>query len=203
MHGVAKSTFVINRQWLITTYSSLYSRQTHRTTCSRQSTTEATTTGIRAIVECRRLYRVLFIGHSANRTLPRAALDKVLRSVKSLFTECGTLGTQKHSANTALPSDEHSTKMALGKGPLVAVYGWRPSAFAEGRSPALGKAYSLPSVNYLTLGKESLYRVFSVGTRQSIFLFFYFSNQTFCDVFLHYIDLHIPFWDNYNSVFNS
>jgi hypothetical protein len=65
---------------------------------------------------------VLFIGHSAKKTLPRAALGKVLRSVKSFFTECGTLGTEKHSANTALLSGKHSTKMALGKGSLAAVY---------------------------------------------------------------------------------
>jgi hypothetical protein len=75
--------------------------------------------------------------------------------------------------------------------------------FAEGRIPALGKAYSLSSVKYRTLGKESHYRVSSADTRQSIFLFFYFPNQTFCGVFLHYIDLHVPLWDNYNSVFNS
>jgi hypothetical protein len=41
---------------------------------------------------------------------------------KSLFTECRTLGTEKHSANTALPSGKHSAKMALGKGLLAAVY---------------------------------------------------------------------------------
>jgi hypothetical protein len=33
--------------------------------------------------------------------------------------------------------------------------------------------------------------------------FFIFLNQTFCGMFLHYVDLHVPFWDNYNSVFNS
>jgi hypothetical protein len=80
------------------------------------------TTGIRTFAECQALCRVLFIGHSANKTLPRAALGKVLRSVKSLFTECGTLDIEKHSANTALPSGKQSTKMALGKGPLAAVY---------------------------------------------------------------------------------
>jgi hypothetical protein len=88
---------------------------------------------------------VLFIGHSAKTTLPSAALGKVLRSVKSLFTECRTLGTAKHSAKTALPSVKHSSKMALGKGPLAVVYSWRPSVFAEGRKLALGKADSLPS----------------------------------------------------------
>jgi hypothetical protein len=65
---------------------------------------------------------VLFIGHSTKKTLPSAALGKVLRSVKSLFTECRTLGTTKHSAKTTLPSGKHSTKKMLGKGPLVAVY---------------------------------------------------------------------------------
>jgi hypothetical protein len=48
-----------------------------------------------------------------------------------------------------------------------------------------------------------LCRVSSLDTRQSTFLFFYFPNQTFCGMFLHYVDLHVPFWDNYNSVFNS
>ena len=65
---------------------------------------------------------MLFIGQSAKKTLPSAALGKVLRSIKSLFTECGTLGTEEHSAKTALPSGKHSAKMALGKGPLAAVY---------------------------------------------------------------------------------
>jgi hypothetical protein len=67
------------------------------------------------------LCRVLFIGHSAKKILPSAALDKVLRSVKSLVTECRTLGTAKHSAKTALPRGKHSAKMALDKGPLAAV----------------------------------------------------------------------------------
>jgi hypothetical protein len=80
------------------------------------------TTGIRAFAECRWLCRVLFIGHSAKKTLPSAALGKVLRSVKSLFTECRTLGTAKHLAKTALPSVKHSAKTALDKGPLATVY---------------------------------------------------------------------------------
>jgi hypothetical protein len=81
----------------------------------------ADTTGIRAFAECRRLCRVLFIGHSAKTTLPSATLGKVLRSVKRLFTERRTLGTAKHSAKSALPRGKHSAKMALGKGPLAAV----------------------------------------------------------------------------------
>jgi hypothetical protein len=101
---------------------------------------------IRLFAECRRLCRVLFIGHSAKPTLPSAALGKVLRSVKSLFTECRTLGTAKHSAKTVLPSVKHSTNMALGKGPLAAVYSWRPSVFAECQISGTRQRESLPSV---------------------------------------------------------
>jgi hypothetical protein len=50
--------------------------------------------------------------------------------------------------------------------------------------------HSLPSVQAWTLSKI-------------FFLFFYFVYQTFCGMFLHYVDLHVPFWDNYNRVFNS
>jgi hypothetical protein len=80
------------------------------------------TTRIRLFAKCRRLCRVLFIRHSAKPTLPSVALGKVLRSVKILFTECGTLGTAQHSAKTSLPRVKHSAKTALGKGPLAAVY---------------------------------------------------------------------------------
>jgi hypothetical protein len=123
------------------------------------------TTGIRLFAECRRLCRVLFIGHSVKPSLPSAALGKVLRSVNSLFTEWRTLGTAKYSAKTALPSVKDSKNMALGKGPLA------PST-TDGRQ-------SLPSVKYLALGKESLCRVSYVDTRQSIFLFFLFLSPNF------------------------
>jgi hypothetical protein len=101
----------------------------------------------------------------AKPSLPSAVLGKLLRSVNSLFTECRTLGTAKHSAKTALPRVKHSANMALGKGPLA------PST-TDGRQ-------SLPSVKYLALGKESLCRVSYVDTRQSIFLFFLFLSPNF------------------------
>jgi hypothetical protein len=147
------------------------------------------TTGIRAFAECRRLCRVIFIGHSAKQTLPSTALGNVLRSVKSWFTECRTLGTTKHSAKTALPSVKHSANMALSKGPLAAVYNWRPSVFAECQISGTQQTVSLPSV----LCRHSAKHIF----------IFYFGYQTFCGMFLHYVDQHVPFWDNYNSVFYS
>ena len=47
---------------------------------------------------------------------------------------------------------------------------------------------SLPSANWTALGKV-------------YFIFFIFGNQTFYGVFLHYVDLQVPFWYNYKSVF--
>jgi hypothetical protein len=64
---------------------------------------------------------VFFVGHSAKKHLPRAALGKVLHSVTSSFTECRTLGTEIHSAKTSLPSAEPSAKAALTKEPSAAV----------------------------------------------------------------------------------
>jgi hypothetical protein len=123
------------------------------------------TTGIRGFAECRPLCRVSFVGHSANKSLPRTALGKVWLSVTSLFTECRTLDTGRHSAKTGLSSVKHSAKVALGKGPSVAV---------------------------LKLTAVSLYRVY----------FLDFVSQTFCGMFLHYVNLHLSFVDNYNRVFN-
>jgi hypothetical protein len=86
------------------------------------------TTGIRAFAECLTLCRVHFIGHSANQALPSAALGKVLLSVKSSFTECGTLGTERHSSKTDLPSGNTRQRLRSAKGRQ------RPSK-ADGRQP--------------------------------------------------------------------
>jgi hypothetical protein len=47
-----------------------------------------------------------------------------------------------------------------------------------------------------------LCRVSPADTRQSTLVFFCFGHQTFCGFFLHYVDLHVPFGDNYNCVCN-
>jgi hypothetical protein len=82
---------------------------------------QANTTGIRGFAECRPLCRVPFVGHSAKKALPRAALGKARLSATSLFTECWTLSTGPHSAKTRLSSVKHSAKVALGKGSSAAV----------------------------------------------------------------------------------
>jgi hypothetical protein len=69
----------------------------HGPTCiwgSRQYISiEPITTGIRGFAECWLLCRVPFVGHSAKKALPSAALGKV-----------------RHSANRALPKAEHSAQ---------------------------------------------------------------------------------------------
>jgi hypothetical protein len=146
------------------------------------------TTGIRGFAECRLLCLVSFVGHSAKTILPSAALGKVRLSAKSLVTECWTLGTGLHSVKTRLPSVKHSAKGALGKEPSATVP--KLTAVSLCREPMVGTR------------QRFLCRVYSLDTRQSVFLFFYFVSQTFCGMFLHYVDLHVSFVDNYNIVFN-
>jgi hypothetical protein len=55
---------------------------------------------------------------------------------------------------------------------------------------------SLPSVNQLALGKGCFAECHFLTLGKVHFYFFYFPNQNFCGMFLHYIDLHVPFWDN-------
>jgi hypothetical protein len=161
------------------------------------------TTGIRGFAECRPLCRVPFFGHSAKKALPRAALGKVRLSATSLFTEYWTLGTGPHSAKTRLPSVKHSVKGALGKGPSAAVP--KLTAVSLCREPTVGTRQRgfFAECQIVGTRQSSLCRVSSLDTRQSIFLFlFCFCPQTFCGMFLHYVDLHVSFLDNYNRVFN-
>jgi hypothetical protein len=50
--------------------------------------TPRATTGIAGFAECCILCRVPFVGHSAKKALPSAALGKVRISAKNPFTEC-------------------------------------------------------------------------------------------------------------------
>jgi hypothetical protein len=107
-----------------------------------------------------------------------------------------------------MPAIRHSTKIFLKfKNKLCRVPDHRHSAKAalpSARCTALGKDLFcrlcrvskdrhsakavLPSASCTTLGKV-------------YFIFFIFGNQTFCGVFLHYVDLQVPFWYNYKCVF--
>jgi hypothetical protein len=106
-----------------------------------------------------------------------------------------TLNTSSHYRNpglcrvpAALPSAfyralgkenfaERRTRQSptLGKELIYRVHDTRHSQALDkdgSRQRAVSGRQSLPSVKYLALGKESLCRVSSVDTRQSIFLFF-------------------------------
>jgi hypothetical protein len=137
------------------------------------------TTGILGFVECRPLCRVAFVGHSAKKALPRAALGKVRLSATSLFTECWTLGTGTHSAKTRLPSVQHSAKVALGKGPSAAVL--KLAAVSLCREPRFGTRQRRLFAECQIFGtrQRTLCRVSSLDTRQSIFYFFLFCLPNF------------------------
>jgi hypothetical protein len=51
--------------------------------------------------------------------------------------------------------------------------------------------------------KDTLLSVLSRHSTKYIFIFFYFVSQTFCGMFLHYVDLYLSFVGNDNRVFNS
>jgi hypothetical protein len=95
--------------------------------------------------------------------------------------------------------------LALGKDFFLILKYALPSA----RSGALGKVVfadchlgdtrqrlfynSLLSVAQGTLGKGYFAECHFSTLSKVHFYFIYFSNQNFCGVFLHYIDLHVPF----------
>jgi hypothetical protein len=60
---------------------------------------------------------------------------------------------------------------------------------------ALGKEASLPSAKYVALGLLK-----TLG--KAYFYCLDFVSQTFCGMFVHYVDLHVSFVDNYDRVFN-
>jgi hypothetical protein len=76
------------------------------------------TTGIQGFAECCNLCRVPFVGHSAQKDLPSAALGKARLSATRLFTECwqrAVNGRPKADGRQSLPraSGWHSAKRIL------------------------------------------------------------------------------------------
>jgi hypothetical protein len=121
--------------------------------------------------------------HSTKKSLSSAALEKVLLSVAITFTERRTLGIGRHSTKCRQQpfiADGRYLCRVSGFGTRLRTY------FVECN----------PSDTRQTM----LCRVPTLDTRQSIFLFFSFSNQTFYGLFLRYVDLHVQFLHNYKSV---
>jgi hypothetical protein len=61
--------------------------------------------------------------------------------------------------------------------------------------------YTLPSVYTQALDKAFFTECHPGALDKVYFNFFPFPNQTFGGMLLHYVDLHVPFWHNYKSVF--
>jgi hypothetical protein len=116
------------------------------------------------------------------RSLPSArdlALGKVFFNFKIHFAECQISGTRQSCLCRVSPG-RHSAKTLF---PILQKF--------LCRVPNSGNS-----------AKVSLPSVFSRHSAKCIFIFFYFVSQTFCSMFLHYVDLHVSFVDNYNRVFN-
>jgi hypothetical protein len=103
---------------------------------------------------------------------------------KDIFTECQILGERQHSAKSRQPPSKAGGRYICRE-----------------PSPGTRQRSFFAECPPFDTRQSKLYRVSPLYTRQSIFLFFYFANQTFCGMFLHYVDLHVPFWHNYKSVF--
>jgi hypothetical protein len=138
-----------------------------------------------------------FFGHSTKKSLLSATLGKVLLLATTLFNKSRTLGTEIHSTKKIFTECQ-----TLGERQRSAK-GRQPPSKADGRylcrEPSSGtRQASLPSAPRLTLDRVSFAEChpWTLGK-----VFFYFTNQTFCGMFLHYVDLHVLFWHNYKSVF--
>jgi hypothetical protein len=66
----------------------------------------------------------------------------------------------------------------------------------QGDTPERLFPYTLPSATQFTLDNEFFVECLLWALVKVHFYFFYFPNQTFCGMFLHYVDLHVLFWDN-------
>jgi hypothetical protein len=98
---------------------------------------------------------------------------------KDNFTECRTLG-----------KDGARQRVVSGRPKMMAVN------LCRGSKEGTRQRGFFADCQLDDTRQRPLYRVPFFGTRQSTFLFFNFGNQTFCGMFLHYVDLHVPFWDN-------
>jgi hypothetical protein len=84
------------------------------------------------------------------------------------FTESRTLGTGRHSAKTSLSSAKRSAK--------------------GHQQPSIADIHYLCQAPNVGTRENKCCRVLKLDTRQNIFFFFLFCNQTFCGLFLHYVD---------------
>jgi hypothetical protein len=153
------------------------------------------TTGIWLFAECS------LSGTQQKSLLLCVVLSKVLLSVMTTFNKSRTLDTEIHSAKKPMPSVKHSVNNGPRQRALSGRLKLTAVNFAESRPMALDKEASLPSVRRLTLSIACCAECLSWTLGKVYFCFFSFPNQNFCGMFLHYVDLHVPFLHNYKSVY--
>jgi hypothetical protein len=130
------------------------------------------TTGIRVFAECRRLCRVLFVGHSAKTSLPRAALGK------DFFAESRTQQSPALGIDFVYRVQDTRYRNTLGKDKFAE---WQTLGKCGSRQMWVDTRQSgfFAECHILGTRQRPLYRVSSVDTRQSIFLFFKFCSPNF------------------------
>jgi hypothetical protein len=114
-------------------------------------------------------------------TRHRGTLDK------HCFAERQTLG-KDGTRQRAVSGRLKQTAVSLCRGPKAGTR--QRGFFAESQISGTRQRRSLPSV-------------FFGHSAKHIFIFLILATKLFCGMFLHYVDLHVSFWDNSNSVFNS
>jgi hypothetical protein len=124
--------------------------------------------------------RVLFVGHSTKNSLPRAGLGKVVLSVTTTFSESRTLGENLFAECQTLGERRRSVKGRQQPSITDGCYLCRVSPARHSANYALSSAYHGHSVKYIFI--------------------FYFLNQTFCCLFLHYVD-YLFYFDTIINVF--
>jgi hypothetical protein len=110
---------------------------------------------------------------------------------------------RRRAGDVAARSESERVREKEGYQPYLHVVCRVPVIWHSAKNFFLILKYALSSARSLALGKVGFAECHPADTRQSTLVFFYFTNQNFCGVFLYYVDLHVPFWDNYNCVLNS
>jgi hypothetical protein len=136
---------------VISVLNSIYFSFEHINLCNERLNFYSHTTEIRLFAECLALCRVLFVGHSAKKSLTSAILGQVLLSVMTVFTKSRTLGIEIHSAKKPVPSAKYSANNGPPQRAVSGRLKLTTVNFVESRPMALGKEGSLPSVWRLTL----------------------------------------------------
>jgi hypothetical protein len=107
------------------------------------------TTGIWLFAECRRLCRVLFIGHSAKPTLPSATLGKVLIYRVRDTRHSPALGKDCFAESQTLGKEGSRQRVVSGRLQLMAVSLCRVPHIGHSAKDALPSAFSRHSAKYI------------------------------------------------------